>query len=298
MLKSLKRVLKSPLILVVHFFQKKPFCYCVSDAAFLKIFYYAYHKKKLDLNNPKTFSEWLQWLKLHDRKQEYKMMSDKYGVRDYIAKKIGEQYLIPLLGSWDDVDDIDFDSLPEKFVLKCNHDSAGLVICKDKKHFDIASAKKKLKKCLKRDYFWKDREDNYRGFPKKIVAEQYMNDGDKDELTDYKFFCFNGEPKFIQIDSGRFSDHVRNFYDTEWNFIDVQNGKKNDRNRLIDKPSQLREMLEIARNLSEGLIHVRVDLYLISNKIYFGELTFHHGGGGMKVIPEKYDYEWGSYIKI
>ncbi len=298
MISAIVRVLKSPWLLVAHFFQHKPFCYLLSDEKWLEAYFRAYHHKKLNLENPRTFNEKLQWLKLYDRKIEYKMMSDKYGVRKYIADKIGEDYLIPLIGAWDSVDEIDFSLLPNKFVLKCNHDSAGLVICRDKNKLDVCAAKRKLKKCLKRDYFWAGREDNYRGFPKKIIAEKYMTDGDKDELTDYKFFCFDGEPKFVQVDTGRFSDHVRNFYDLEWNFINVENGKKNDKNRQIGKPRQLNEMLNIARKLSDGLIHVRVDLYLISNRIYFGELTFHHGGGGMYVSPDSFDYEWGSYIKL
>lgn len=298
MIAKIKRVFKSPMLILVHFFQNKPFCYLVSDKMWLKMFFYAHHHKKLNLEHPKTYSEKLQWLKLYDRKAEYRIMSDKYAVRKYVAEKIGEEYLIPLLGVWDDVDDIDFDKLPNQFVLKCNHDSAGLVVCKDKNSLKINKAKQKLKNCLKRDYFWASREDNYRVNRKKIIAEKYMTDGDKDELTDYKFFCFDGEPKFIQVDSGRFSHHIRNFYDTEWNFIDVQNGKENDRNKLVEKPAKLAEMLFIAKKLSAGLIHVRVDLYLISNRVYFGELTFHHGGGGMPVQPKDYDYEWGSYLNI
>lgn len=298
MIARIQRAIKSPLLFLVHFFQCRPFCYLISDKNWLKMMYYAYHHKKLDLETPHTYNEKLQWLKLYDRKPEYRMMSDKYAVRKFIAEKIGNEYLVPLLGVWDRVDDVDFDALPKQFVLKCNHDSAGLVICKDKKKLNIARAKKKLKKCLKVDYFWAGREDNYRVVEKKIIAEKYMTDGDKDELTDYKFFCFNGKPEFVQVDSGRFSKHIRNFYDTSWNFIDVQNGCMNDRTAVIPRPSNLDKMLEIAKILSEGMKHVRVDLYDISNQIYFGELTFHHGGGCMSIIPELYDEKWGEFLKI
>lgn len=298
MIASIKRALKNPLLFLVHLFDRKPFCFWMSDKNWLKMMFYAYHHKKLNLDNPQTYNEKLQWLKLYDRKPEYRMMSDKFAVRKFVAEKIGEEHLIPLLGAWDDADDIDFDSLPNQFVLKCNHDSAGLIICKDKIKLDIEKAKRKLKKCLKRDYFWAGREDNYRVAQKKIIAEKYMTDGDKDELTDYKFFCFNGEPKYIQVDTGRFTRHVRNFYDTSWNFIDVQNGCANDKKCIISCPHKFEEMLKFARILSEGLVHVRVDLYDINDEIYFGELTFHHGGGGMRVIPEHYDYEWGSYLNI
>ena len=225
-------------------------------------------------------------------------MSDKYAVRKYVSEKIGEEYLIPLLGVWDNVDDIDFFSLPKQFVLKCNHDSAGIIVCKDKDRLDVEKTKRKLRKCLNRDYFWAGREDNYRVSKKRIIAEKYMTDGDKDELTDYKFFCFNGVPKYIQVDSGRFSKHIRNFYDVSWNFIDVQNGCVNDKNHIIPCPQNLNDMLKIVRKLSENFLHVRVDLYNVNNKIYFGELTFHHGGGVMRFVPESYDYEWGSCLNI
>lgn len=298
MITRLQRLLKSPVLLLVHLFKHKPFCYFLSDACWLKMMFFAYHHKKLDLTNPKSYNEKLQWLKLYDRKPEYRMMSDKFAVREYIAKEIGEEHLIPLLGVWNNVEDIDFNSLPNQFVLKCNHDSAGLLICKDKNKLDVEKAKQKLKRCLKRDYFWAGREDNYRVVNKKVIAEKYMTDGDKDELTDYKFFCFDGEPKFIQVDTGRFSRHIRNFYDISWNFIDVQNGCPNDKTHIISPPSKLEQMLEYSRKLARGLVHVRVDLYEMSNEIYFGELTFHHGGGEMDVTPESYDYEWGSYLHL
>lgn len=299
MFQSMLRALKSPVLILVHFFQKKPFCYLCSDQLWIKMFYYAHHKKFLNLNDPKTFNEKIQWLKLYDRKPEYRMMSDKYKVRQYIASKIGDEYLIPLLGVWDSVDDIDFESLPNQFVLKCNHDCGGIVICKDKNKLNINKAKKKLKKYLKRDFFWNGREDNYRGFAKKIIGEKFMTNGESEDLIDYKFICFGGEPKFIQVDSGRFGNHIRNYYDIYLNFINIQKGVKNDETYKVDiSQNNLQKMLSIAEKLSEGLPIVRVDLYLIHNKIYFGELTFHPASGATPIQPDLYNYEWGSYINL
>ena len=273
-----------------------PLKYLVSDSVYLKIEYRAYLGKRLDFKNPIGFNEKLQWLKIYDRKPEYTMMSDKYKAREYIAEKIGEEYLIPLLGVWNNADDIDFDNLPNCFVLKCNHDSSSVCICKDKASFDKNAAKKKLTKCLKRNFYWKDREDNYKNIEPKIIAEKFMSDDNSDELTDYKYFCFDGQPKFIQVDTGRFTDHIRNFYDADWNFIDVQNGCKNDKSKIIDEPELHHEMLRLARVLSEGIPHIRVDFYVINNRVYFGELTFHHGGGFMTITPNEYDKIWGDYL--
>lgn len=298
MIDAVQKVLKSPLLVLVHFFQHKPFCYFMSDRTWLKLMFYAYHGQRLNLDSPLTFNEKLQWLKLYDRKPEYRMMSDKFAVRKFVSEIIGEDHLIPLLGVWNAVDEIDFDSLPNQFVLKCNHDSAGLIVCKDKSKLDVAKAKRKLRKCLKRDYFWAGREDNYRVAQKKIIAEKYMTDGDKDDLTDYKFYCFNGTPKFVQVDMNRYTNHVDKYYDMDWHEISVDWGCGLSPSLSVCKPNCFEEMKLIAKKLSKNLLHVRVDMYLISGKIYFGELTFHSGGGNVKVNPISYDYEWGSYLEI
>lgn len=253
---------------------------------------------KLNLENPKTYNEKLQWLKIYNRRPEYTIMSDKYMVRDYVEKKIGKEYLIPLLGVWESVEDINLDSLPNKFVLKANHDSGSVVICQDKKVFNWKVAKKKLKQALKTQYFWKSREYNYYNIKRKIIAEQYMIDSNDKELRDYKFYCFNGEPKFIQYDYGRFTNHIENIYTTDWEFIPVKWGVENDKNLNISKPEPIDKMLELARILSKNIPHVRVDFYYVDNKIYFGELTFHSGGGAVPIDPISYDYEWGKWLKL
>ncbi len=294
---KIKKIFNLPLV-ATHLCMHWPFNK-ISDERFLKYSFRAYQDRKLDLENPKSFNEKLQWLKIYDRKDEYTTLTDKYLVREYVKEKIGEKYLIPLLGVWDNAKDIDFDSLPDEFVLKCNHDSGSVVICKDKKTFDKKKAIKKLNKALEIQYFRKSREWNYKNIERKIIAERLMknNDGEQ-ELTDYKYFCFDGEPKFIQVDTGRFTDHVRNFYDPDWNFIDVKNGCKNDSSIIVPEPKQHKEMLELARKLSLGMAHVRVDFYISNEEILFGELTFHHGGGFMKVEPYEYDLKWGEYLKL
>lgn len=284
-------------LVLFHLTQHFPLC-LLPDRLCLDIAFKAYQGYFPNLDAPKTYNEKLQWLKLYDRKELYTVLSDKYLVREYVSKKIGEQYLIPLLGVWDTPQEIPYDKMPKQFVLKCNHDSGSVVICHNKNTLDIEQTNKKLSKALKRKYYLKSREYNYKNINKKIVAEMLMHDQKDKELTDYKFFCFNGVPKFIQVDTGRFSDHVRNFYTTGWDFIDVQYGCKNDRNRILPKPHKLDEMLKLSRILSEELLHVRVDFYISNGKVYFGELTFHHGGGFMQLKPFEYDIEWGKYLTI
>lgn len=287
----------NPYLIATHICRHWPFR-LISDESYLKMFYCAHQGEKLDLSNPRGYNAKLQWLKLYDRRDCYTMMSDKYLVREYVKKKIGEEYLIPLLGVWDSAEEIDYSSLPNQFVLKCNHDSGSVVICRDKSKLDVEKTNKKLNRHLKKDYYWMSREYNYKKIKRKIVAEQLMTDGDSTELTDYKFFCFNGKPMFIQVDMDRFTDHIRNFYSPEWKFIDVRYGCKNDKKRNISKPRQLSEMLELAHKLSKGYPHIRVDFYVSNGHIYFGELTFHHGGGVMKIAPKRYDYVWGDYLEL
>lgn len=270
----------------------------ISDERYLKMFYKGYQHRNLNLSNPRTFNEKLQWLKLYDRRPEYTEMSDKYLVRDYVKKKIGEKYLVPLLGVWEHVDEIDYDALPEQFVLKCNHDSGSVCVCKDKETFDFKSAKKKLKKALHTQYYWKSREWNYRNIKRKIVAESYLENDESGDLADYKYFCFDGEPQFIQVDISRFTNHVRNFYDCNWKFIDVEYGCKNDELKVLPKPKEHEEMIKLAKILSVGYPHVRVDFYVCKKQVFFGELTFHHGGGVMPIYPFQYDEQWGKLLNL
>lgn len=287
----------NPYLIMAHVCRHFPFR-LISDERYLRLFFRAHQGKKLDLNNPKTFNEKLQWLKIYDRNDIYTELSDKYKVREYVEKKIGKEYLVPLLGVWKSADDINYQTLPDKFVLKCNHDSGSVVVCHNKSELDIKRVNKKLNQSLKTQYFWKSREWNYKNIDRCIIAESYLSNDEEKELTDYKYFCFDGVPHFIQVDSGRFTNHVRNFYDMDWNFIDVQYGCKNDRNHLDEMPYQHKKMIELASILSQGFSHVRVDFYVSKGHIYFGELTFHHGGGVMRVSPYEYDIEWGNLLKL
>lgn len=271
----------------------------LDDIQFIKLLFKSSMNYKLSLENPKTFNEKLQWLKLYDRKPEYTIMVDKYRVREYIADKIGEEYLIPLIGVWDDPDDIDFDSLPNKFVLKCNHDSGGLSICRDKKTFDVNIAKKKLKKSLKTNYYYSGREWPYKNVPRKIIAEKYITDETGTNLRDYKFYCFDGKAKVAGIYQDRNTDKetTGDFFDMDFNWLDFTFNMPNAKVKP-SKPNHFEKMIEIAEILSEGIPHVRVDLYLSNDKIYFGELTFFDGSGFDKIEPMEWDIKLGEWINL
>lgn len=258
-------------------------------------------KKDLDLENPKTFNEKLQWLKLYDRKPIYTTMVDKYEVKKYVADIIGEEHIIPTIGVWDKFEDIDFDSLPNQFVLKCTHDSGGLAICRDKSKFDIKKARNKINKSLKRNYYWANREWPYKDVKPRIIAEKYMEDQNaKVGLTDYKFYCFNGEPKFLYISSG-LEDHSTahiSFVTLDWNFAPFRRNDYAPFDELPPKPQKFDEMLEYCKKLSIGHPFLRVDLYQINNTVYFSELTFSPCSGMMPFEPAEWDLEVGELIKL
>ena len=271
----------------------------VPDEPYLKLCYYLKMHKQLDLKNPQTFNEKMQWLKLHNRKPEYTMMVDKYRVREYIKEKIGGQYLIPLVGGpWKSAEDIDFNALPEQFVLKCNHDSGSVVICKDKAIFDIKAAKKKLNYCLKHNFWCLGREWPYKNVKPCIIAEKYMVDESGSELKDYKVFNFNGNPEIISVDFERFILHKRNLYDTEWKYIEAVIEYPTDPNVQIDRPNTLKEMLHLAELLSKDFPFLRTDFYSIEDKLYFGEMTLFHESGFGRFIPENYEVELGEKIVL
>ena len=273
----------------------------LSDEMFLKLKFYSCLGIKLDLNNPKTFNAKLQWLKLYNRKPEYTMMVDKYLVRDYIAKKIGEEYLIPLLGAWDNPNEIDFDSLPERFVLKCNHNSGrGMYICKDKSKMDIKKVKAELVEGLKQDYFLQSREWPYKNVPRKIIAEEYMEDAETSELRDYKFFTFDGKVRalFIATDRQNANEETKfDFFDENYNHLPITNGHPNAK-ILPKKPINFEKMKELAEKLSENTPHLRVDFYEVDGKIYFGELTFFQNSGLVPFEPEEWDLKFGNWIQL
>lgn len=265
------------------------------DKIYIKKLYKLRTGKELDLKNPKTFSEKGNWLKLYDRRPEYTVMVDKYKAREYIAEKIGEEYLVPLLGVWDSPDEIDFDSLPDEFVLKCNHDN-GVIICRDKSKLDIEKTKKELASRLKRDYYKKLREWPYKNVPRKIICEKFMENKNNEPLHDYKLFCFNGKVKIIEVNSERFSDICKeDHFDINWNHFDITG--KPSLGKEIAKPDFLDEMVCIAENLSKDMPFLRVDFNCWNNKLYLGELTFYYGGS-MKLFNEPWEHSLGEWIEL
>ena len=274
----------------------------IPDELYLKAYYLNHFGRPLNLQNPQTFNEKLQWLKLYNRKPEYMRWVDKYKVRDYIADKLGEEYLIPLLGVWDDPDEIDFDVLPEQFVLKCNHNSGvGMCICKDKSKLDVSKVRRELKKGLKQDFYLSGREWPYKHVPRKIIAEQYMTDSEKiDSLTDYKFFCFNGVADCVMVCLDRnLGDTKFFFFDKEWNLKRLNiRGKNAPKGFSIPRPACMDKMFEIAEELSRGIPFARIDLYECQGRIYFGEITFFPDSGfDANLLPETDSY-FGSLIDL
>lgn len=272
----------------------------IDDEHFVKWKYYLNFRKKLDLDNPQTFNEKLQWLKLYDKHEEYTQMVDKYEAKKYVASIIGEEYIIPTLGVYDSFDEINFDELPSQFVLKCTHNSGGIIICRDKASLDILQTKKRMENWLKINPFWKNREYPYKNIKPRIIAEQYMEDESGYELKDYKFFCFDGEAKYIFVatDRGKEGEETKfDFFDMDWNHLPFTNGHPNS-SKSINKPDNFEKMRVLSCELSKGIPHVRVDLYNINGKIYFGELTFYHWSGLMPFVPEKWDYEFGNELVL
>ena len=271
----------------------------IPDRIYLQIVYFRHFKKFIDFDNPKTFNEKIQWLKLNYRKEEYTNLVDKYRVKQYITKLIGEEYVIPTLGVWKNVDDIDFKSLPEKFVLKCNNDSGGIVICKNKKDFDEVKAKSFLKERLKNNGYWYGREWPYKNVKPCIIAEKYMEDSISKDLKDYKFFSFNGSMEFFDIDIDRFIEHRSNYYDRNGNFLPF--GKTYcppDYTKKIEMPKNLDKMIELAETISHNTVLSRIDFYEIDGQVYFGEITFYPGSGFSPFTDEKWDYKLGDMIDL
>lgn len=272
---------------------------CEKDfSEILKKWYKKRTGKNLNIDNPKTFNEKIQWLKIYDNTPVKAKLADKYLVRDWVKDKIGDEYLIPLLGVWDKFDEIDFNKLPEQFVLKANHGSHWNIIVKDKSKFNIKKAKKIFDKWMKRNYAFKaGLEMQYNDIKPKIIAEKYMEDS-HGELNDYKILCFNGKPKFVWVDCGRYSnEHTKNIYDLNWNLqpftMTYPVSKQN-----IPKPLHLDKMLELSEKLCHDFAFVRVDFYNVDGKIYFGEMTFTSMSGVDKFSPEGYDLELGEMLKL
>lgn len=297
---KIMQYLKDPIKIVLYLMNRKPFRN-FNDKLYLKLNFKNKMGKKLNLDNPKTFNEKLQWLKLYDRKSEYVNMVDKYEVKNYVANIIGEKYIIPTLGVYNNFDEIDFSKLPNQFVIKCTHDSGGLIICKDKSKFDKKEAKSKMNKSLKINYFYAGREWVYKNIQPRIIIEKYMEDKNDKELRDYKFYCFDGYVKAILVATNRQSDTEElcfDYFDNKYNHLNLTNHWHPNAKVLPHKPQNFDKMLEIASKLSKNIPHVRVDLYEVNNSIYFGELTFYDMGGYLKIHPDDWDLEWGQLIKL
>lgn len=271
----------------------------IPDKTYLELLYRRVFDKKLDLENPKSFNEKLQWLKLFNQNPLYTALVDKYAVKDYVLNEIrdGSLKIIPTLGVWEYFDEIDFNLLPEQFVLKTTHDSGSVCICKDRNTFDFKEARKILTNSLKHDYYLNDREWPYKNVPRRIIAEKYMIDDSGIGLKDYKFFCFNGEPKMMFIATDRGVDTRFDYYDMEFNHLPFKQGFPNSEKK-IEKPKDWNIMVDISKKLSKGFPHVRIDLYDINGDIYFGEYTFFHNSGFTPFFPDEWDCKIGDLLDL
>lgn len=270
----------------------------IPDKVALQIEYFANFHRFFNSKAPQTYTEKIQWLKLYNRDPYYQTLVDKYDARKIVESKIGNQFLIPLIGGpWDSFDEIDFESLPDQFVLKCTHDSGGVVICKKKRDFDIENAKNLLNQSLRNNYYWQGREWPYKKLKPRIIAEKYMVDESRIELKDYKFFCFDGKCKFLFIATNRGIDTRFDFYDTKFQHMNLKNGHENSEKTII-KPCNFDKMIDVAEKLSEGLPHVRIDLYNINGNIYFGEYTLFHFSGLVPFVPDVWDKKFGEFLNL
>lgn len=267
---------------------------------YLSALWRAYFHKKLDWNNPRSFNEKIQWLKVYDKNPLYPTLADKFAAREFIRQVIGEEYLIPLVGGpWESFDEIDFSALPERFVLKTTHDSGGVVICRGKDEFDLQSAREKLEKSLKRNYYWGGREWPYRDIKPRIIAEVYMENASCGELPDYKFMMFGGEHRCAFVCTNRFLGNKLNvtFFDPDWNRMPFERHYHADP-QTLQKPASYDEMIRVANKLSEGLPFLRVDLYEVDGRVYCGELTLYPGSGLETFQPEEWDDRLGEWLEL
>lgn len=269
------------------------------DKLYLQLLYRLKLGRKPDLKDPQRFTEKLQWLKLYNRKPEYTVMVDKYAVKGYVARIIGDEHIIPTLGVWDRPEDIDFDGLPDQFVLKTTHGGGGtgVVICKDKSIFNRKEAIRELKRSMKANIYGKLREWPYKNVQKRVIAEKYMGDGDG-QLRDYKFFCFNGEPRAMLVASNRYTTHNFDYFDMDFNHLPIVSVAGEPLGDKLEKPVSFDEMKIMAAALSKGLPHVRVDLYSTKENIYFGELTFFDSSGFDNMTSDMWDLKFGSWLEI
>lgn len=295
---KVEMILKNPQLYAIYALGRIMKGSVSADRRYLEILYKYKFGKPLNFKNPQTFNEKLQWLKLYDRKPEYTMMVDKHLVKQYVADKIGGEYIIPTLGVWDRFEDIDFDKLPEQFVLKCTHDSGGLVICTDKSKLDKGNARKKITHCLKRNYFLNTREWPYKNVKPRIIAEKYISQDNGKLPVDYKFFCFNGKIDSVMLCLDRELGKPRFvFYDKNWSRLLYQNYEP-DVADSICKPYNFDRMIELVETLAQVFEEIRIDLYNVQGHIYFGEYTFFNQSGFDQDITYETDKMWGQKIVL
>ena len=276
----------------------------IPDVIYLKLVFLLFFGRRLNLRNPKYFNEKLQWLKLYNRKPVYSLLVDKYEVKGYVANIIGEKHVIPTLGVWESFEDIDFDILPNKFVLKTTHGGGGggVVICRDKERFDKASAKSKIKGSLLDDCFTKTREWPYKNVPHRIIAEKLLENkpGEEDDLPDYKWYCFGGEPKYCQVIQDRSKSQTIDFFDTNWKHLEFIGLSPTAKNAVTPpiQPVSLEKQIMIAKELSNGIPFSRIDLYEVGGEVFFGEITLFPASGFGEFYPHKYNAVLGDMITL
>ncbi|MGB2870014.1 MAG: ATP-grasp fold amidoligase family protein [Bacteroidota bacterium] len=275
----------------------------LSEKTYNSFYYYYLHfkcgriPKLLNLKHPTTFNEKTIWLKMNHRYGNAHLLADKVRVKEYVSNVLDAKYLVPTIAVYDRAEDVDFERLPESFVLKANHGSAWNIICRNKAALNIQETRSKLAGWLNSNYYETGKEYQYKDIPPKILCETYLENSPDHPLVDYKVFCFSGEPRYIQVDLDRFTHHTRNFYDLNWNLLPFTTLYPLGR-RVLSRPAALDEMLLVARTLSAGMVFARVDLFLFDGRVYFGEITLHHGGGFEPFVPAKYDRVLGEQMHL
>lgn len=295
--RKIKTVLYNPKnILIKILYKISPF---IKDEQYLKVLFFLKLGYKLDIKNPKTYNQKLQWLKLYYRNPITTQMVDKFLVKDFAKEIIGEKYLVQSYGIWNSFDEIDFNVLPKSFVLKTTHDQGGVIIVRDKNKLDKEYAKNKLSKHLNRQHYFLSREWPYKNVKPRIMAEALLIDNEVDDLYDYKFYCFDGEPKIMYIAHGRHTDTCYlDFYDMEFNKLNISRPHYPQSNIKFQIPKNWELMKELSKKISKNFPHLRVDFYNINGTIYLGELTFFQGGGLMKFEPQEWDFKLGELINL
>ena len=271
----------------------------MDDEKYLKRMYKSKFKIPLDLEHPKAYTAKLQWLKLHDRKDIYTTFADKVAVRDYVAETLGPEYLVPVFAVYDSVDEIDWEALPQRFILKCSHGSGCNVICPDKSRLDTEKAKKQLSGWMKRSWFWFGREWAYKNITPRILCEHFIESSQGETPNDYKFLCFNGEPKLIQLHMNRYkANYTMDYYDTDWNKTEKSKKGTAISSEKAPMPRNLEKMKALAAILAKDTYFSRIDFYDADGKIYFGEITFFPTSGFSPFDDYEDDLRLGSCIRL